>query len=115
MVKLGVVALCLFTASLALGTQTAPQTAGGPKFKGAWTDPEDKTLPPDFKLQGEYVGQFTSGGKLGAQVISLGKDSFQAVLFIGGLPGDGWDGQNKILMDGKRDEAKVSLKPPSGK
>jgi hypothetical protein len=86
-----------------------------PKIKGAWSDLEDPTLPPDFKLQGEYVGQFSNGGALGAQVISLGKDSFQALLLIGGLPGAGWDGEHKILMQGKRDGASADFVPADGK
>jgi Domain of Unknown Function (DUF1080) len=114
MLKLGAVGACLLSAGLLLGGQATPQP-GGPKFKGAWTDPQDKTLPADFKIQGEYVGQFSGGGKLGAQVISLGKDAFQAVLLIGGLPGDGWDGQNKILMDGKREGDNANFLPSTGK
>jgi len=116
MFKTGIVGASLLSAGLLLGLSAQAMTQpGGPKFKGAWTDAEDQTLPADFKLQGEYVGQFTGGGKLGAQVISLGKDAFQAVLLPGGLPGDGWDGQNKMLMDGKRDGAKTSFIPAAGK
>jgi hypothetical protein len=93
----------------------ATSEAVQPKIKGAWTELDDKSLPEDFRIQGEYVGQIAGGGKLGAQVISLGKSGFQAVLFPGGLPGDGWDGQNKILIDGKRDGATTAFKPPTGK
>ena len=32
---------------------------------GVWTDPKDPTLPPDFQIQGEYVGQTQKGDKLG--------------------------------------------------
>ncbi len=116
MFQKAVIIACLLAACLLLGSgaEATPQP-GPPKIKGAWTDPDDKTIPVDFKLQGEYAGQFTGGGKLGAQVISLGKDAFQAVLCIGGLPGDGWDGKNKILMDGKRDGARASFVPTKGK
>ena len=63
--------------------------------KGVWTNPSDTSLPADFKIQGEYKGE-----GLGAQVIALGGGAFQAVLYPGGLPGDGWDGKNKILLAG---------------
>jgi hypothetical protein len=92
----------------------ATAEAGGKKTPGVWTDPEDKTLPVDFQVQGEYVGD-TKDGKVGAQVIALGKGAFQAVLYPGGLPGDGWDGKNKILMDGKLDGDKTVFTPATGK
>src|SRR5262245_31634964 len=80
------------------------------KPKSVWTDAKDPTLPADLKVQGEYAGD-----KLGAQVIALSKGAFQAVLLPGGLPGDGWDGQNKILLDGKLDGDKAQFKPATGK
>src|SRR6185295_19000170 len=78
--------------------------------KGVWTDAADATIPVDFKLQGEFKGD-----ALGAQVIALGSGAFQAVLLPGGLPGDGWDGTNKILLDGKLEGDKAAFAPVSGK
>lgn len=82
--------------------------------KGVWTDPEDATLPPDFKIQGEYVGGIKDGDKLGCQVIALGNGAFQAVVLPGGLPGEGWDGNNKILMDGTLAGDKLVFKSAKG-
>ena len=81
--------------SLAL-MEAPAQEKKAQKPKEVWTDPNDSTLPPDFKIQGEYVGD-----KLGCQVIALGKGQFQAVVLDGGLPGDGWDGKSKILLHGE--------------
>jgi hypothetical protein len=89
-------------------------TAESQADKGVWTDPADPTLPPDFKVQGEYVGEL-GGAKLGCQVIALGKGAFQAVLYPGGLPGAGWDGKNKILMDGKLEGDRATFRPATGK
>jgi hypothetical protein len=80
-----------------------------------WTNPADETLPADFKIQGEYVGEVKGGDKLGAQVIALGKGAFQAVVYPGGLPGAGWDGQNRILMAGKLEGDGATFKPAEGK
>src|SRR5437867_3116100 len=92
-----------------------PSSAGDKKPKEVWTDPADPSLPIDFKLQGEYVGEATGIGKIGAQVIALGKGDFQAVVLPGGLPGAGWDGKNKILLAGKLDGDRVGLRTAAGK
>lgn len=83
--------------------------------KEVWTDPKDATLPDDFKVQGEYVGESSSGAKLGCQVIALGDGHFQAVVLPGGLPGVGWDGKHKALMEGVRDGEATTFKPATGK
>lgn len=48
---------------------------------------------PDFVVQGEYLG-VRMGEKfpenVGVQVVALGKGKFEAVLFPGGLPGEGF-------------------------
>ena len=80
-----------------------------------WTDPEDRTLPPDFQIQGEYLGDVQKGGKLGCQVIALGDGAFRAVFLAGGLPGAGWDGMDKTLMDGKLVEDKAVFTPANDK
>jgi hypothetical protein len=71
--------------------------AAGP----AVTDP--KKAGPEYEAQGEYVAEFERDGetrKAGVQVIALGKGEFEAVVYQGGLPGDGW----------KRDDMKSSYK-----
>lgn len=98
-----------FTCALAmLGLSTS--LAMAQKAKEVWTDPHDSTLPVDFKIQGEYVGDH-----LGVQVIALGKGTFQAVVLPGGLPGAGWDGKNKSLMAGKLDGDGAKFEPAAGK
>lgn len=82
--------------------------------KDVFTSATDSELPVDFKIQGEYAGQADSGAKFGCQVIALGKGAFQAVVLPGGLPGAGWDGQQKILMDGRLDGDKAKFEPAAG-
>lgn len=104
-----VACLCLFTA---IGIATSPTMAQKKQVwpEGVWIDPADAKLPIDFKIQGEYATD-----KLGVQVIALGKDSFQAVVYPGGLPGAGWDGKSKSLMAGKLDGTAAKFTPATGK
>ncbi len=79
---------------------------------------EPKDAPPtdpDYKIQGEYIGQIvTKDGQkaVGVQVIALGKGKFQAVGHIGGLPGDGWDKGDKKTADGELKDGAVEFKGP---
>lgn len=95
-----VLSLCLLTS---LGS--APK-----KFGGTWTDPSDSSIPADFKYQGEYKSD-----SLGAQVIALGKGKFQAVIYEGGLPGAGWNGKARSLIDGQLKGEQVAFVPAQGK
>lgn len=67
--------------------------------KEAFLSPEQ--AGPDFQVQGEYVGTIGKQQKLGAQVIALGNGQFEAVLYMGGLPGAGWDGKTRVKLKGK--------------
>ncbi len=69
--------------------------------KGVWTNPDDPSLPADFRIQGEYAGAGADGKQLGCQVIALGSGKFQAVVYSGGLPGAGWDGKSRTLLHGE--------------
>jgi hypothetical protein len=80
------------------------------KKKDVWTEPADPTLPSDFRYQGEY-----SGKDIGCQLIALGNGTFQAVVTAGGLPGAGWDGKNKALLEGTLKGDVVEFKPAEGK
>jgi Domain of Unknown Function (DUF1080) len=62
------------------------------KSSSTFTNPAD--AGPDYKVQGEYVGEITidgQPGKVGMQVVALGGGKFDAEAYPGGLPGDGWD------------------------
>jgi hypothetical protein len=95
---------------LSLGLFTSIQAKDG-----RWIDPADPSMPVDFKYQGEYLGTLEGGGKMGCQVVSLGAGVFQAVLYPGGLPGAGWDGKNRSIMDGKLMGDEVIFTAASGK
>jgi hypothetical protein len=56
-----------------------------------------KLADADFAVQGEYTGNL-EGKKTGIQLVALSGGKFDAVLYRGGLPGDGWSG-NKSQTD----------------
>lgn len=59
----------------------------------------------DFQLQGEYGGLVAGPyrqQRIGLQVIALGDGNFRAVEFAGGLPGDGWNGEDRVEYEGRR-------------
>lgn len=66
---------------------------------------------PDYKVQGEYVGAYSTDEKqkIGAQVVALGFGNFRLVLLNGGLPGDGWDGKAPVELEGKTDAGKTAF------
>jgi hypothetical protein len=115
-------AMLSFCAVLGISLASAAQQDKGakkeakksqPKKAATFTDPKDAGI--DYVIQGEYVGAMQGGAKLGCQVIALGNGSFQAVVLPGGLPGEGWDGKNKILLDGSLEGESASFVPASGK
>ncbi len=100
-----------WTIALALLLSPGLQPASA---KEVWTDPKAADLPKDFHVQGEYLGAVDGGEKLGIQVIALGAGAFQAVVHPGGLPGAGWTGKDKVLLDGKLEGEAVAFKAASG-
>ena len=59
-----------------------------------YDSPEAAKSDPDFLIQGEYAGQ-----GVGLQVVALGEGRFMAVKYPGGLPGAGWTGDGKQVID----------------
>jgi hypothetical protein len=106
--------VCFGVATLATVSHAGSDKKKTEKKKEVWTDASDPTLPADFKFQGEYVGK-VDGKEVGCQVIALGNGTFQAVMCKEGLPGAGWDGKNKSLMDGKIEADSVVFLPTTGK
>ena len=70
--------------------------------KKAYLDAE--TAGIDYKIQGEYSGALKVDDtelKLGIQVIAEGNSKLAFAAYVGGLPGDGWDGDSVIRGTGE--------------
>ncbi|MCH2375331.1 MAG: DUF1080 domain-containing protein [Planctomycetes bacterium] len=66
----------------------------------------------DFYAQGEYSGSVTVNNtkqRVALQVIALGNSRFSGVGYWGGLPGDGWDGNEKLRFTGATKEGTTFL------
>ncbi|MFK7817717.1 MAG: DUF1080 domain-containing protein [Planctomycetaceae bacterium] len=84
-----------------------------PKHKTAFLTP--KQAGPDFEVQGEYVGKVHNGQMtVGLQIIAMGDGQFEGVVYPGGLPGAGWQGEQKIAMKGKTDGEMTVLNSDAG-
>ena len=75
---------------------------------------DPKEVDADYALQGEYRGTLAETEPMGVQVIALGKGNFRAVVYRGGLPGDGWDGGEKLEIEGALDDGKVVFEGDEG-
>jgi len=66
----------------------------------------------DFSYQGEYSGKIqTDDGPMtvGLQVIAQGKGSFELKAYPGGLPGEGWEGEEIITASGVLQDGEVLI------
>ena len=77
---------------------------------------DPKQADADFAVQGEYSGSIASDPpqKFGIQVVALGGGKFHAVGYPGGLPGDGWNCQDKGEADGELKDGAVIFKTDDG-
>ena len=73
---------------------------------------------PDFPFQGEYSGAIKTGDgdfKVGVHVIAQGGGELQWVAYMGGLPGDGWDGNSPLRGAGEVQGTMALLKGDTGR
>ncbi|MBW3598279.1 MAG: DUF1080 domain-containing protein [Planctomycetes bacterium] len=78
--------------------------------KTAFTDRADAGI--DFAYQGEYggfLGPWGYGREVGVQVIARGDGNFDGVLYLGGLPGAGWDGTPRRELSGALEAGVLTL------
>ena len=82
---------------LLAASMVATLTAQAPKTQPAYTSITEAGA--DYAVQGEYTGKW-NGSKAGLQIIAQGDGKFSAVLYPGGLPGDGWSGDKATRKKG---------------
>jgi hypothetical protein len=67
----------------------------------------------ELKLQGEYVGK-DGENVVAAQVVARGEKAFHALVFDGGLPGDGWNGgRYGLLESGALTQGRAEFRSPT--
>jgi hypothetical protein len=72
-----------------------------------YVSPDEAMKDSDFSLQGEYLEK----GSRGIQVIAMGDGTFQMVLYPGGLPGAGWNGEAVERMDVDAEQLRKKIDP----
>lgn len=75
-----------------------------------------KNVDEDYAIQGEYSGRVVENGsqgwrskKYGLQVAAQGAGEFIAKLYVGGLPGSGWNRETRLSLAGTREGDAVLL------
>lgn len=96
--------LLIAIAPLAARDDISPETKKRPEV---FSDVE--SAGPDARIQGEYRGESTRAGKIGAQIIAEGDGRFVVRLLKGGLPGGGWDGQSQLRLEAKTTDGVVAF------
>lgn len=99
---------------LNVGTTLPAQDASDPKL----TFLKGEDAGPAFQVAGEYVGETKSDDgttKIGVQVIAEGGNALAWVAYIGGLPGDGWDGNEPLRGKGELSGTLATLKGETGR
>lgn len=86
--------------------------AADPQVKTA-NDPEK--AGPDFKVQGEYLGQTADKTKLGAEVIARGDGKFDVNFLPGGFRGDGGDYAKRVQATGQTKDGNTPIASKDGK
>ena len=110
--KLMMLVGCGLWLALSLIIQPAAVQAADDKAK---TTNDPAQVDDDFAFQGEYVGKAGKGDDAhtwGVQVIALGDGKFEAVGYPGGLPGDGWNKEEKKSATGAKEGDQVVLTSP---
>lgn len=69
-------------------------------------------VDPDYHIQGEYLGSIPFGGccqPVGLQVVARGEGQFEALIYRGGLPGNGFNGSPRLKLKGSWVDDRVVL------
>jgi hypothetical protein len=107
-------------AAAGLPGSPAQEKKAQPKKKEriAVADPKEAAKDPDFAIQGEYAGDIDYGTekrKVALQVVARGEGHFASKLYLGGLPGAGWDGKQPLAPTAVRTgEGKATVNSAKG-
>lgn len=111
--------LVLLSVITAIFFASVSATIGAPPDPRKYAITDISKVDEDFAFQGEYVGnsyiEDHGYAYIGLQIVARGGGNFMGVVYVGGLPGAGWNETERLTLEGKLTDGRLTLEGESNR